>query len=58
MKFLLAKGTDPNTLGFAPFGDGETTLQVAEEQADTEVAELLREARAKRKRRFTPVRAP
>jgi ankyrin repeat protein len=57
MKFLLAKGADPNTLGFAPFGDGKTTLQVAEEQGDTEVAELLRKAGAKKYRLFTPARA-
>lgn len=58
MKFLLAKGANPNTLGFAPFGDGKTALQVAEEQGNTEVAELLREAGAKKNRLFTPARAP
>jgi ankyrin repeat protein len=58
MKFLLAKGANPNTLGFAPFGDGKTALQVAEEQGNTEVAELPREAGAKKNRLFTPPRVP
>jgi len=58
MKVLLAKGANPNTLGFAPFEDGKTALQVAEEQGKTEVAELLREAGTKKNRLFTPVRAP
>jgi ankyrin repeat protein len=58
MKFLLSKGANPNTLGFTPFGDRKTALEVAEEQGNTEVAELLREAGAKENPLSTPARAP
>jgi hypothetical protein len=56
MKLLLAKGANPNTLGFGPFGDGKAALEVAEEQGNTEVAELLRKAGAKKNLLFTPVK--
>ncbi len=58
MKFLLSKGANPNTLGFTPLTDGKTALQLAEEQGNTEVAELLREAGAREYHLSTPTRSP
>jgi ankyrin repeat protein len=50
MRLLIVKGANPNTLGFPATGNGETAFQVAEDRGDTEIAELLRDAIAKRNR--------
>jgi ankyrin repeat protein len=57
MRLLIAKGADPDTLGFPVRGDGKTAFQVAEDRSDTEIAELLREAMANH-RRSDPARSP
>lgn len=50
MRFLIVEGANPITLGFPAMGNGKTALQVAEDHGDTEIAELLRDAIAKRNR--------
>jgi ankyrin repeat protein len=50
LRFLIAEGANPNTLGFPAMGDGKTACQVAEDHGNTEITELLRDAIAKRNR--------
>jgi hypothetical protein len=58
MRALLANAANPDTLGFSAHGDGKTALQLAEEQGETEIAQLLRDAAANKGRLSTPRKVP